>query len=623
MPLLKLQFRPGIVRDVTSYTNEGGWVDVDKVRFRAGFPETIGGWERTSDAQFLGVSRALINWTTLNGSNLIGIGTHLKYYVERGGALFDITPIRRVSFFVVNFAATDGSDVVVVTDVNHGAQLNDFVTFSDAASLGGNITAGVLNVEHQITDIIDGSTYEITLSVTANASDTGDGGTLTVGTYQISTGLETSFRGNGWGAGPWGDGGWGTPADTSIPGEQLRLWSHTTFGEDLIINPRGGGLYLWDASAGITTTNRSVDIADLSGADEVPVECNIVRLSEQDRHVLAFGCTPLGGGSLDPLLIRFSSQEDFLDWNPSPTNTAGDLRISSGNQITAVEQTSQQMVVLTDTSVHTVQFIGPPFTFGLREVASGVSSAGPNCAVAANDSVYWMGLGEFYVYNGTVQVIPCPIKEYVFDLTFDQTRRDQVFAAHNSSFSEIWWFYPCTVSGDCTRYAVYDYSQNIWSYGTLPRTAWVDRGTSLNPIAAGLDGYLYFHEAGLNDGSQNPPAPIAAYIQSSPVDLGDGNQFMFISRMLPDLTFRSTVRGRSPSIAVITLTAQNFPGGAFFGDQSNPVARTAAFPIEQFTQQNFLRLRGRAVALRIESNQVGTAWRLGSPRIEVRTDGRR
>jgi hypothetical protein len=619
VPLLKLQFRPGIVRDVTSYTNEGGWVDGNKVRFRAGFPETIGGWERASNQQFLGVSRALINWTTLTGANLVGIGTNLKYYIERGGALFDITPIRRVTDpGDPTFAASDGSDVIVVTDVNHGAVLNDFVTFTDAASLGGNITDVILNAEHQITDIIDADSYEITLSVTANASDTGDGGILTVGTYQINSGLETSFRGDGWGAGPWSAGGFGDPADSTIPGQQLRLWSHTTFGEDLIINPRGEGLYYWDFSLGLSV--RAVDIASIVGADEVPVECNIVRLSEQDRHVLAFGCTPLGGGSLDPLLIRFSSQEDFLDWDPSPTNTAGDLRISSGNQIIAVEQTSQQMVVLTDTSVHTVQFIGPPFTFGLREVASGISSAGPNCAIAANDSVYWMGLGEFYVYNGTVQVIPCPIKEYVFDLTFDQENRDLVFAAHNSAFAEIWWFYPCTVSGDCTRYVVYDYAQGIWSYGTLPRTAWVDRGTSLKPIAAGLDGFLYFQETGISDGSQNPPAPIASYIQSSPVDIGDGDQFMFINRMLPDLTFRNSTNN---PMATISLTAQNFPGGAFFGDQPNPVARTAVVPVEQFTQQNFLRLRGRAVALRIESNEVGTAWRLGSPRIEIRTDGRR
>ena len=336
MPLIKLQFRPGINREVTSYTNEGGWVDGNKVRFRAGFPETIGGWQKQSSAQFLGKCRALINWTTLTGANLIGLGTHLKYYISRGGSQFDITPIRRTTDpGDVTFAATNGSDVIVVTDTAHGARINDFVTFSDAASLGGNITDVVLNTEHQITDIIDTNTYEITLSVTADTSDTGNGGASAVGEYQINTGLATSFRGDGWGAGPWGAGGWGDPADTSLSGEQLRLWTHATFGQNLIINPRGGGLYYWDFALGFT--NRAVNIADLSGANEVPEECNIVRLSEQDRHVIAFGCTPLFGGDLDPLLIRFSSQENFLDWNPSPTNTAGDLRISSGNQIVAVE----------------------------------------------------------------------------------------------------------------------------------------------------------------------------------------------------------------------------------------------------------------------------------------------
>jgi hypothetical protein len=619
VPFSKLQFRPGINREVTSYTNEGGWVDGNKIRFRAGFPETIGGWVRKSNSSFLGVARSMLNWSTLTGANLIGLGTNLKYYVERGGAFFDITPIRRTTAAGdVTFAATNGSDVLVVNDTAHGARLNDFVTFTDAVSLGGNVTADILNAEHQITDIIDSDSYEITLSVPANASDTGDGGAGTIAAYQINTGLATSFRGDGWGAGPWGAGGWGDPADTSIPGESLRLWSQSTFGEDLIINPRGGGLYYWDFSLGFT--NRAVDIATLSGADEVPVECNIVRLSEQDRHVMAFGCTPLFGGDIDPLLIRFSSQENFLNWNPKPTNTAGDLRISAGNQIVAVQQTSQQMVILTDASLHTVQFVGPPFTFGLREVATGLSSAGPNCAVAANDVVYWMGLGEFYMYDGVVREIPCPIKEYVFDQTFDSDRRDIVFAAHNSSFSEIWWFYPCTQSGDCTRYAVYNYAQQIWYYGTLPRTTWVDRGTSLTPIAAGLDGFLYLQESGLNDGSTNPAQPINAYVQSSPQDLGEGDQFMFVTRLLPDLTFRNSV---TDPLATITLTAQNFPGGEFFGEQPSPVARTVAVPVEQFTRQTFVRLRGRAMALRIESNKVGTAWRLGSPRVEVRTDGRR
>ena len=619
MPLTKLQFRPGINREVTAYTNEGGWVDGNKVRFRDGFPETIGGWVRQSSDPFLGVCRALINWTTLTGSNFLGLGTNLKYYIDSGGALNDITPIRLTTAAGdATFAATDGSDVLVVSDVSHGARLGDFVTFTAAASLGGNVIADVLNAEHQITDIIDADNYEITLSVTANASDTGDGGASTVAAYQINVGLATSFRGNGWGAGAWGEGGWGVAADTSIPGESLRLWSHTTYGEDLIINPRGGALYYWDSSVGLSA--RAVDISTLSGADEAPIEANIVALSEQDRHVIAFGCTPLFGGDLDPLLIRFSSQENFLDWNPQPTNTAGDLRISSGNQITAIAQTSQQTVVLTDASVHTMQFIGPPFTFGIREVANGVTTAGPNCAVSVNDTVYWMGLGAFYLYNGVVQEIPCSVKEYVFDQTFNTELRDIVFAAHNSAFSEVWWFYPCTISGDCTRYVVYNYAQQLWYYGTMPRSAWVDRGTSINPIAAGLDGHLYTHESGLDDGSTNPPSPLNAYIQSTPVDLGDGDQFMFVSRMIPDLTFRSSTG--SP-IATITLTAQNFPGGAFFGDQPSPVARSVSVPVEQYTTQTFVRLRGRAAALRIESNQVGTQWRLGSPRVDVRTDGRR
>lgn len=619
MPLTKLQFRPGINREVTAYTNEGGWVDGNKIRFRAGSPETIGGWVRQSDSQFLGVCRALLNWTTLAGANLIGIGTHLKYYVDRGGTLNDITPIRfTTAAGDVTFAATDGSTVLTVNDTAHGGRLNDFVTFSDAESLGGSVTAAVLNAEYQIARVTSLNSYEVTLAVAATAADTGTGGTAAVAEYQINSGLAVSFRGNGWGADAWGAGGWGEAADTSIPGERLRVWSHTTFGEDAIINPRGGGLYYWDLSAGITT--RAVNITDIAGANEVPTAANIVRLSEQDRHVIAFGCTPLGGGELDPLLIRFSSQENVLDWNPTTTNTAGDLRISSGNQITAVEQTSQQMVILTDDSVHTMQFVGPPFTFGIREVANGVSTAGPNCAVAVNDTVYWMGLGAFYLYNGVVQEIPCAVKEYVFDQTFNTELRDIVYAAHNSAFSEVWWFYPCTISSECTRYVIYNYAQQLWSYGTMPRSAWVDRGTSLNPIAAGIDGYIYSQEVGLDDGSTSPASGLNAYIQSTPVDIGDGDQFMFASRMIPDLTFRSST---GAPVATVTLTAQNFPGGAFFGDQPSAVSRGVSVPVDQFTQQNFIRLRGRAVALRIESNQVGTQWRLGSPRLDLRTDGRR
>jgi len=620
MTLTKLQFRPGINRETTSYTNEGGWVDGNKIRFRAGFPESIGGWTRATSVALLGRCRAMIDWATLSGARLLGLGTNLKYYVSRGGGLYDITPIRLTTDpGDVTFAASDGSDVIVVSHVAHGARLDDFVTFSGATSLGGNITATILNAEHQITNVIDGDSYEIVVSATADASDSGDGGASVVGAYQINTGLVTSFRGDGWGAGVWGGVGWGEPADTSVPGEQLRLWSHTDYGQDLIINPRGGALYYWNSSLGLSN-NRAEDIAAMIGADEVPVECNAIRLSEQDRHVLAFGCTPLFGGDLDPLLIRFSSQEDYLDWNPKPTNTAGDLRLSSGTQIVAVEQTSQQMLILTEASAHIVQFVGPPFTFGVREVASGISVAGPNSAVAANDTIFWMGLGEFYMYNGTVRTIPCSIREYVFDQTFDVSLRDTVFAAHNSAFSEIWWFYPCVTSGDCTRYAVYNYAQDIWYYGTMPRGAWIDRGVNLRPLAAGLDGYIYEHESGINDGSTSPVTALSTFVQSSPVDIGEGEQFMFVSRVIPDVTFRNSTG--SPQVTM-TLTAQNFPGGATFGDQPNTVARSVSVPVEQFTTQNFVRIRGRSTALRVESNTVGTSWRLGSPRVDVRTDGRR
>lgn len=617
--LTKLQIRPGINREVTPYSNEGGWIDCNKVRFRNGFPETIGGWVKRSNSQFLGVCRALINWTTLTGSNLLGMGTNLKYYINRNGSLFDITPIRlTTSAGDVTFSATDGSNELEVSHTSHGASKNDFVTFSDAVSLGGQVTADILNTEHQITKIVDGNTYHIALPVAADAADSGNGGAGVIGEYQINTGLATSFRGDGWGAGPWGSGGWGEPADSSIPGEQLRLWSHTNFGQNLIINPRGGGLYYWDAALGFSS--RAASVQTISGADEVPVQCNIVRLSEQDRHVIAFGCTPLFGGDLDPLLIRFSSQENFLDWSPKPTNTAGDLRISSGNEIFAAVQTSQQMLVLTDTSAHVLQFIGPPFTFGIREVASGLSVAGPNCAISANDTVFWMGLGEFYLYDGVVRELPCSVKEYVFDQTFNKQRRDMVFAAHNSSFSEVWWFYPCTISGDCTRYVVYNYEQEIWYYGTLGRTSWIDRGTSLNPIAAGLDGYLYVHEQGVSDGSQNPALPISAHIQSSAVALEEGERFVFLTRLLPDLTFRGS---SDDPLVTMTMKAQNFPGSDFFNPQPSGVEREVSVPVERFTNQTFIRLRGRAVSLRVESNKRGTAWRLGTPRVSLRTDGKK
>jgi hypothetical protein len=619
MSFLKLQFRPGINREVTSYADEGGWFDGDKIRFRMGYPESIGGWEKVSPFQFLGTCRALHTWTSLDNTNYIGVGTNLKYYVLRGSDFFDITPIRETTApGAVTFAATDGSSTIEVTDTAHGALLNDFVTFSGAASLGGNVTAPILNAEHQITSIIDGNTYTIAVSVTANASDTGNGGASVVGAYQINTGLDTSVLGTGWGAGIWGGGGWGSPSGTAIPGAQLRLWSHDNYGEDLVINVRDGGIFYWDESAGLNA--RAVPLTALAGANSVPTLARDVLVSDRDRHVLAFGCDDeFNPGVEDPLLIRFCAQEDITDWETRADNTAGSLRISTGSEITAAVKTKQQVLVFTDVSLHTVQFVGAPFTFGLNEVSQGVSIAGQNAAVAVNDSVYWMGKNQFYIYNGNVQEIPCTVKEYVF-ADFNVYQTNTVVAGHNSEYGEIWWFYPSLNSDNIDRYVIFNYQQNIWYYGNLSRSAWVSRGVFGYPIAAGTDGYLYYHEFGINDGSQNPPIGINCYVQSNSFDIGEGDKLMSAWRVIPDLTFRTS--DGSP-LVTFTLKTQDFPGSGFFEEESNNVVRTATVPIERFTTQQYVRLRGRAMAFRAESNQFNTAWRLGASRVDIRPDGRR
>jgi hypothetical protein len=567
----------------------------------------------------LGVARGLISWTTLNGAIYSGVGTNLKYYIVGGGALNDITPIRETTTAgAVTFAATDGSSVITVTDTSNGVYLNDFVTFSGAVSLGGNVTATVLNAEHQVTRVVDADNYEITVSVTANSSDSGDGGASVIGAYQINTGLDTSVVGTGWGAGAWSRGTWGSGADTSLPGAQLRTWSQDNFGEDLLICVHDGGIYYWDASAGLGT--RAVALEDLAGAQAAPTVAKQVIVSERDRHVIAFGCDPEADpGVQDPLIIRFSDQESPTEWRTLPTTTAGELRIGTGSEIICAVQTKQQVVVFTDSSVHAMQYIGDPFTFGLQEVSSAISIMGQNAAVAVGDVVFWMGKNEFYAYDGAVVQIPCDVKEYVFD-GLNPAQGLKVYAGHMSSFSEVWWFYPSTDSTENDSYVVYNYEQKIWYYGTMSRTSWIDRGVQGFPIAASPDGYLYYHENGLDDGSVNPPAALAPYIESSVVDIGEGDQFMFATRIIPDLTFRNSTN--SP-VATFTVKARNFPGGAYFASDSDPVTKTASHPVEQFTVQLFTRLRGRSMSLRVESNQTGTAWRLGDPRIDLRTDGRK
>jgi hypothetical protein len=619
--LTKLQFRPGIDRETTAYATEGGWYDCNRVRFRAGYPETIGGWETVSSGTFLGVCRALVGWRTLTGTLLLGVGTNLKYYLNRGGGYYDITPLRLTTAAGdVTFAATSGSSIITVTHTAHGASIRDFVTYSGAVSLGGEITAPVLNTEHQIVSVVDVDTYTIDVGVLADGLDIGDGGIAAIGEYQVPVGLDTAVIGRGWGAGGWGSSPWGGPASTAIAGAQLRLWTHTAYGEDLVYAPRGGNVFYWDASLGITT--RGVSLASRPNANRAPTLANIVVLSERDRHLIVFGTDDeFSPGIMDPLLIRFSSQESLTDWESRPNNTAGSLRIGSGSEIVAAVPTKQLVLVITDVSVHNLQFIGPPFTFGLTAVAAGTSIAGPNAAVAVGDEVFWMGKGEFYRYNGLVQQIPCTVKSYVFD-DVNAPQYAKVFAGHNAAFGEVWWFYPSAAGDNNDRYVVYNYLQSVWYYGAMARTAWMDRGVFQNPIAAAPDHKLYYHEQGVSDGEVNPAQALGSYIESSPADLGDGERFMFIRRLLPDMTFtRST--GLSPPSAQLTLKMQNFAASSYVDTSQSTVAQTATVPIEQTTEQVWVRLRGRAMTLRVDGASAETAWRLGAPRMDVRSDGGR
>ena len=618
MPLQKLQFRPGIVQDATDYTNEGGWRDGDKIRFRLGLPETIGGWTRLTSTTMLGTCRDLHTWTSLSGTRFVAAGTSLKLYIVDGALPVDITPIRLVtSAGDVTFAATNGSATITVADTAHGCVLDDFVTFSGAVSLGGAITATVLNQEYQVASIVDANSYTIVATATANASDTGNGGTNTVGTYQINTGLNSAAAGSGWGAGVWGRGTWGSAANVTVPSANLRLWSMDNFGEDLLANIRGSAIYYWDTSAG--TGTRAVDIAGLSGSAQ-PQVANIVLVSERDRHVLAFGCDPEADpGNLDPLTIRFSSQESFTVWNASSTTTAGELRIGTGSEIIAAVQTKQQVVVFTDRSVSAMQFIGAPFTFGLSEVSTNTSIVGQNAAVAVGDAVYWMGNDVFYRYDGNVSILPCPVEEYVFD-DVDTSQLSKVTAGSNAEFNEVWWFYPSATSGNNDKYVVYNYADKVWFYGTLDRTAWDAGGVSGFPIAASPDGNIYFQENGFSDGSTNPPSPISSFVESSGVDIGDGQQFMSVKRIIPDVGFRNST---GDPLVTFTLNARTYPGSGTTQTQSGNTVRSVASPIEKYTEQLDVRIRGRAVSLRVESNQVNTQWRLGTPRIDLRPDGRR
>jgi hypothetical protein len=697
MPLKKILLKPGLNRENTRYTTEGGWYDCDKIRFRQGTPEVIGGWLRISAQTFLGICRSLWSWVTLAGSSLTGVGTNLKFYIEQGAAYYDVTPLRSAATLTNPFTATTGSSVITVHDVAHGSSTGDFVTFYSATGLGGNITAAVLNQDYKIT-LVDVDNYTITVSAVANASDTGQGGTV-YAAYEVPVGPEVSVPLTGWGGGGWGSGSWGFSQPST---EGLRLWSQSNFGEDLLFGYRTGPIYYWDATNGvlgplatitvavpavvttsipkadgdtvilttdgalptglvpgqlyyvvastgtsfslsltpggaaITTTSagsglarlspRGVALTDIVGANQVPTTQNFILVSDISRFVFAFGANEISQTVQDPMLIRWSAQEDFLEWEPKVTNQAGSVRLSHGSSIITAIQTRQEIVVFTDSSLYSLQYIGPTFVWGTQILGDNISIIGPNATAVASNVVFWMGLDKFYMYDGTVKTLRCDLRRYVYN-DINLAQGAQVVCGTNEGFNEVWWFYCSSGSTTVDKYVTYNYAEDVWAYGTMGRTAWLDVGINSYPLAATYSHNLVSHEFGINDGEGSTLLPIYSYILSSEFDIDDGHNFAFIYRVLPDLTFRGSTAA-SPLVTMTLLTLRNSGSGyttpgSVGGEDNRPVVRTAEFPVEQFTGQIYTRVRGRQISMKIESNQLDTTWQLGAPRIDIRADGRR
>jgi len=702
MALKKLTLKAGVNKENTRYTNENGWYVSDKMRFRQGTPEKIGGWVRISATTFLGVCRSLWNWVTLASLNLIGVGTNLKFYIESGGAYNDITPIRSTVTINNNPFALTASTTVTVTDTAHGCYTGDFVTFSGATDIGGggtNVTASVLNQNFQVT-VVDANTYTIVISVTPNATAIAaspGGGATVIAAYEIHAGPAYAVAVTGWGGGGWGSGTWGFGTNSV---NSIQLWSQNNFGEDLIYGPRGGAIYYWSAQIGVsplvftvtiaspgvvtaalrngtavylnttgalptglsvgtvyyvvgstgTTCNlsltyggaaintsgtqsgtqtisaRGIDITQLGGASDCPTIQNTIFVADTSRFVFAFGCNDYGSTVQDPMLVRWSDQESVTNWTPSSTNQAGSIRLSHGSEIVTVVQTRQEIVVFTDSSLYSLQYQGPPVVWSSQLLGDNISIIGPNAAVVASGVIYWMGVEKFYKYDGRVQTLRCDLLRHIFqDINLAQA--SQVFAGTNEGFNEVWWFYCSTNSNEIDLYAIYNYTEDVWSYGTLGRTAWLDSGLRDHPLAATYSYNLVNHEQGNDDNQSGTPAAISALISSAEFDIDDGDHFGFVWRMLPDITFRGSDTA-SPQVTMTLIPMQNAGSGynnpiSVGGNTNATVTRTSTSVIEQFTGQVYVRVRGRQMIIQVESNQLGCAWQLGSPRIDIKQDGRR
>ena len=697
MPLQKILLKPGVNKENTRYTTEGGWYECDKMRFRQGNPEVIGGWQRLSTNTFLGVCRSMWNWITLNGPNLLGLGTNLKFYIEKGGAYFDITPIRSTATLAANPFTANGTTTVTVTDTAHGAVTGDFVTFSGATGT----YATILNDEYQVV-VISADAYTIT---TPSALTAGTyGGSAVVAAYQLNVGSASSLPVTGWGAGPWGSGPWGVGTSTLFP---LRLWSQTNYGEDLVFGPGGGGIYYWDATG--TVNSRGVNLNSIGGTAtftnsavtllptvvtstilytegaavqfaasgalptgisaattyyvynvngltfgllnaagtevsttstgtgvyvslivDVPIAQNTLTVSDSSRFVIAFGCNDYGSAVLDPMLIRWSAQDDIYNWTPDPTNQAGFSRLSHGSKIVTSVQTRQEIFVLTDSAAYSLQYLGPPYVWAPQLLGDNISIQGQNAATIASGIVYWMGVDKFYAYDGRVQTLNCDLRRYVFN-DINKAQAAQVYCSTNEGFNEVWWFYCSANATQNDSYVVYNYLEKIWYYGTMSRSAWLDSGLRDYPMATTYDaiagtGVTVYHESGLNDAATAVAVPINAYISSSEFDINDGHNFGFVWRMLPDLTFENAQASPTGDAPAVTMTLYGLAnsGSGVTSSAAQPVAKSSTYVItEEFTGQIFTRLRGRQMIIKISSNQLNTTWQLGAPRIDIRPDGRR
>jgi hypothetical protein len=726
MPLQKLQFRPGINREGTDYSNEGGYFDCNKVRFRSGFPEKLGGWTRLSNNTFLGLARALWNWVTLNGSNFLGVGTDKKYYIEFGGVYYDITPVVFSSSPDLDncFTITNGSNVVTVVDAQYQPNVGDFVSFVGANTVStSNVTDLILNDEFEITSLVNSTAYTITVSVTANASATGGGNTV-VASYQQPIGLNTFTLGTGWGAGPWpvsgvitvltnpfdtvntsnvvtvthvghglsngnavifsgavatggipsvllntlfyptvananaytvtvqtnatanvtggggtvtvfaetGSHGWGEAFTVGI-GQQLRLWTNDNFGQDLVFAPRGSSVFYWEASTGLATRGQLLSaLSTTEGFDgtRVPTATLQVLASAIQRFVICFGANPYDPTTptttFDPMLVRWSDQENPYEWVPAVTNQSGEFRLSSGSFIMCARATRQEILVWSDAAIYSMQYLGPPYVWGFQILQDNISIMSPNSAITINNVTYWMGVDKFFVYSGRVETLPCSLWQYVFD-DININQSFQVFVGSNERYSEIWWFYCSQNSNAIDKYIIYNYLERVWYYGTMERTAWLDSGLRQFPMAADYNSRMLFHESAVDDVSGEQPVPIESYVQSSDFDIGDGHNFGFVWRILPDINFTGSIVN-NPHVTMTVRPRAN--SGAPYGAANNPEVISAdnysggsTYNVQQFTGQVYTRLRGRQLAFRIESTTLGVSWQLGSPRIDIRNDGRR